>query len=102
RTRETRLVAARLYAAVNRLNRIVVRGEHDRIGIVAAGKTWYDVRQALRDLGLDDAALREAGIRLLKIGMLYPLEREVVKEFARGLREIVVVEEKRPFLELFI
>ncbi len=102
RTREARLVAARLYAAVNRLNRIAVRGEHDRIGIIAAGKTWYDVKQALRDLGLDEAALREAGIRLLKFGMLYPVEREVVKEFARGLREVVVVEEKRPFLELFI
>ncbi len=102
RSREARLAAARIYAAVNRLNKIMVRGEQDRIGIIAAGKTWYDVRQALRDLGLDEAVLHAAGIRLLKFGMLYPFEREVVREFARGLREIVVVEEKRPFLELFV
>ena len=97
-----RLLAARSYAAANDLNRIVARGEGDRIGIVAAGKTWYDLRQALRDLGLNGDALRRAGIRLLKLGMLYPLEPGIVREFASGLREIVVLEEKRSFVELLL
>ena len=54
-----------------------------------------------RELGLDEAALRRYGIRILKIGMLFPMESRVVREFARGLQEVLVVEEKRSFLEMF-
>ncbi|HEY6854215.1 MAG TPA: indolepyruvate ferredoxin oxidoreductase family protein, partial [Gemmatimonadales bacterium] len=98
----SRLEAARAYAAANGLNRIVERGDGDRIGIVASGKTWFDLRQALRDLGLTGEALRRAGVRLLKLGMLYPVETGIVREFANGLEEIFVVEEKRPFLEMLL
>ena len=59
------------------------------------------MRQALAELGLDDAALRRYGIRILKMGMLFPMEPRIVREFARGLEEILVVEEKRAFLEMF-
>jgi indolepyruvate ferredoxin oxidoreductase len=99
---EARLLAARHYAAASGLNRIFGHGDADRIGLVAAGKTWFDLRQALRDLGLDDGALRKAGIRLLKLGMLYPLEPDIVRKFAAGLREIIVIEEKRGFVELLL
>src|SRR4029077_16030005 len=91
--------AVRAYARVNRLDKIVVRSEQDRIGIVAAGKTFADVTQALRELGYDERALNAAGIRLLKIGLLCPIETDTVREFARGLSDIIVVEEKRDFLE---
>ena len=94
-----RLEIARRYAAANRLNRIVASGGSDEIGLVASGKTWLDLRQALAALNLDDDALRLRGIRLLKLGMVWPLEPRIVREFAAGLREIVVVEERRPFLE---
>lgn len=96
------LEIARRYAALNGLNRVVSRPARARIGLLASGKTWYDLRQALRDLGLDDDALAAHGIALLKIGMLFPLEPGVIREFARGLEEIVVIEDKRPFLELFV
>jgi indolepyruvate ferredoxin oxidoreductase len=97
-----RLEAARAFAAANGLNRITVPTPDAWLGIAAAGKTYYDLRQALRDLGLDDGALRRHGIRLLKIGMLFPLEPGIVREFARGLQELLVIEEKRAFVELFI
>jgi indolepyruvate ferredoxin oxidoreductase len=97
-----RLEAARLYAQVNHLNRITVATPDAWLGIVAAGKTYHDVREALMQLGLDDEALRRYGIRLLKIGLLFPLEPAVVREFARGLQDVLVIEEKRPFLELFV
>ncbi len=97
-----RLEAARAFAAANGLNRITVETPGAWLGIASAGKTYYDLRQALGDLGLDDAALRRHGIRLLKLGMLYPLERGIVREFARGLEELLVVEEKRGFLELLL
>ncbi|MDB5914734.1 MAG: hypothetical protein JWP22_3409, partial [Ramlibacter sp.] len=97
------LEIARRYAALNGLNRIVVRPQSPRLGIVTSGKTYYDVRQALRDLGFtSDEALAEAGIGLLKMGMIYPVEPDIVREFARGMPELLVVEDKRPFLELFL
>jgi len=65
-------------------------------------KTWFDLRQAMRDLGLEGEALQKAGVRLLKVGMPYPLEPGIVREFAEGLEEILVVEEKRSFLEMLL
>jgi len=97
-----RLEAARAFAAANHLNRIVVPSPGAWLGIAAAGKTYHDLREALGEIGLDDAALAHHGIRLLKIGMLFPMERDIVRRFARGLEEILVVEEKRAFVELFV
>ncbi|MEK7385118.1 MAG: 2-oxoacid ferredoxin oxidoreductase, partial [candidate division NC10 bacterium] len=97
-----RLEAAKAFAAANGLNRITVPTPEAWLGIAAPGKTYYDLREALAELGLDDAALRRYGVRLLKLGMLFPMEPGIVREFARGLEELLVVEEKRAFCELFI
>jgi indolepyruvate ferredoxin oxidoreductase len=97
-----RLEAAKAFASANRLNRISVPTSAAWLGIASAGKTYYDLREALRLLGLDDEALRRIGVRLLKLGMLYPMEAGIIREFARGLEELLVIEEKRAFLELFI
>ncbi|HEY9315303.1 indolepyruvate ferredoxin oxidoreductase family protein [Williamsia sp.] len=94
-----RLPRATEYARINRLNRIVQRTTGDRIGIVAAGKTYMDVREALRLIGITDADLSLLGIRILKMGMVYPFEREILDEFIKGLDEVIVVEEKRDFIE---
>ncbi|HZQ37328.1 MAG TPA: DUF6537 domain-containing protein, partial [Dehalococcoidia bacterium] len=74
----------------------------DWLGIVAAGKTYADLRQALDELGLDEAALNRYGVRLFKVGLLFPFTRDAARRFAAGLREILVIEEKRAFLELFL
>ncbi|MFQ5435159.1 MAG: 2-oxoacid ferredoxin oxidoreductase, partial [Anaerolineae bacterium] len=99
---EGRLEAAKYWAAANGVNRITVSTSDDWLGIVAAGKTFYDVRESLQQLGLDDRVLHRYGIRLLKIGLLYPMEPTLVRQFAQGLREILVIEEKRAFIELFL
>ncbi len=91
--------AALAYARANKLNRIIWDSPNARIGIVTAGKSYLDTRQALADLGIDENVARDIGIRLYKIGMTWPLEAEGVHEFARGLDEILVVEEKRQILE---
>ncbi len=101
---EARLLNYKLYAALaycraNRLNRIVIDAPAPRLGIITAGKSYLDVRQALDELGIDDALAAEIGIRLYKIGMVWPLEPEGVRHFAEGLEEILVVEEKRQLLE---
>jgi indolepyruvate ferredoxin oxidoreductase len=97
-----RLEAAKAFAAANGINRLALDTPDAWLGLVAAGKTYYDLREALRELGLDDAALRHHGIRILKLGMIYPVEPGIVRQFARGLEEIFVVEEKRSFIELFV
>src|SRR5215468_2760355 len=96
-----RLELARRYAWENKLNQIAVPTSGAWLGILTSGKTYYDVRQALRELGIDEEGLRHCGIRVLKMGMLFPVEPRIIREFARGLEEILVVEEKRSFLEMF-
>ena len=97
-----RLEAAMAYAAANGLNEISGATGAARLGIVAAGRTFQELRQALRDLGLDDDALQRFGIRLLRLGMVWPLEPQIVRCFAGGLDEILVLDEKRSFIELFV
>jgi indolepyruvate ferredoxin oxidoreductase len=94
-----RLRIAREYARLNELNRIIGRGPDDVLGVVAAGHSWLDVLAALRRAGIGEADLERSRVRLLRVGMPWPLEEETVREFADGLTEILVVEEKRSFLE---
>ncbi len=91
--------AALAYIRANRLNRNVLEGPNDRFGIIASGKAYNDTRQALLDLGLDDATCRQLGIRLHKVNVVWPLEASSAREFATGLKEILVVEEKRQMIE---
>ncbi len=101
---EARLMHYKWYAALayiraNRLNYNAVESSGDRFGVMASGKAWNDMRQALLDLGLDDDTCRQLGIRLHKVGVVWPLEAQLTREFATGLQEILVVEEKRQVIE---
>lgn len=97
---EHRLQAAQAFVRVNALNRITVSGDSDRLGIVTTGKSYADLMSALRMLGVAEGELRRAGVRILKLGMSYPLEPAVVGEFVQGLESVLVIEEKRSFVEL--
>ena len=91
--------AALAYVRANKLNHNVIATAHDRFGLIASGKAYNDTRQALRDLGLDDDECRRLGIRLHKVNVVWPLEATITREFAQGLQEILVVEEKRQVIE---
>jgi indolepyruvate ferredoxin oxidoreductase len=91
--------AALAYIRANRLNYNVIEGPNDRFGLIASGKAFNDTRQALLDLGLDEDACRRLGVRLHKVSVVWPLEAQGTREFAKGLREILVVEEKRQVIE---
>ncbi len=91
--------AALAYIRANRLNHNVIEGPNDRFGLIASGKAYNDTRQALLDLGLDDATCRALGIRLHKVAVVWPLEAQSARDFATGLQEILVVEEKRQLIE---
>ncbi len=91
--------AAQAFARANGLDRIVFDSPHARFGIITTGKSYLDVLQALEYLGIDERLCREIGIRVYKVGMTWPLEPEGVRRFVRGLSDILVVEEKRSFIE---
>jgi indolepyruvate ferredoxin oxidoreductase len=91
--------AAQAFARANCIDRVVLDSPDARLGIVTTGKSYLDVLQALEVLGLDERACRDLGIRVYKVGMTWPLEPTGIREFARGLEDILVVEEKHAFIE---
>jgi indolepyruvate ferredoxin oxidoreductase len=95
-----RLEAVLQFARLNKVNRWHGKKQGAWLGIASAGKAYYDVAQALRDLGIGETELEELGIRIAKFGMTFPLDHEFSRDFAQGLDTILVVEEKRSFLEL--
>jgi len=89
----------RAYAANNGLNVIEVNPARAAMGLLASGSCFDSMRQAIVDLGIGDDDLERAGIRVLRLGLMSPVEPEIVARFARGLDQIVVVEDKTPFIE---
>ena len=96
---EYKWYAALAYVRANRLNHNVIEGPNDRFGLIASGKAYNDTRQALLDLGLDDDTCKRIGIRVHKVNVVWPLEAQITRQFATGLQEILVVEEKRQVIE---
>ncbi|MGB0570487.1 MAG: indolepyruvate ferredoxin oxidoreductase family protein [Alphaproteobacteria bacterium] len=94
-----KLDAARAFARANRLDKTVIDSPKKRLGIVTTGKSYLDVRQALDDLGISEEMAVDVGISIYKVAMPWPLERAGVREFAEGMEEILVVEEKRALME---
>jgi len=99
RLRQFKLPAAVAYARANGLNRVTHDAPQARLGIAAMGKTWLDVLQALRDLGLTEQDLEALGIRILKVSMPFPVDEATYREFADGLQDILVIEDKRDQIE---
>ena len=99
RLRRYKLPAAIAFARANKLNRISHDSPRARFGIAAMGKTWRDTLQALTDLGIDDGMLSALGVRILKVAMPYPVDRDTYREFSDGLQDVLVIEDKRQQIE---
>ncbi len=99
RLNKYKIYAAREFARVNGLNRVVLDSPNARFGIITSGKAYLDVMQALEDMGIDQAVAAQIGLRVYKVGMPWPLEPRATHDFAEGLEEILVVEEKRSIIE---
>jgi len=94
-----RMDAVAAFAKANRIDSIELDSPNARLGIMTTGKAYLDVVQALKDLGIDPDEAATLGIRLYKVGLSWPLETEGARAFAGGLEHILVVEEKRSFIE---
>ena len=99
RLQQQKVYAALRFARANKIDRVVWDSPRARLGILTAGKSYLDVRQALDDLGIDEAVAAEIGLRIYKAGMVWPLERSGARAFAEGQEEVLVVEEKRAVME---
>ncbi len=101
RLHEHKRAAASAFIRANGLNRTIYSGGASaKIGIITVGKSYLDVRQALDDLGIDEARADRIGLRLFKVACPWPLDLDHIRDFARGLDLIVVVEEKRSLIEV--
>ena len=87
------------FAKVNSIDKHIVVSPRATLGIVTVGKAHYDFMEVLRRLDLDPNALAAAGVRVYKIGLVYPLEPTRIREFAQGLTDMLVIEEKAPVVE---
>jgi indolepyruvate ferredoxin oxidoreductase len=96
---EHRLPIVPLFAGLNRLDRISHPAPEPRLTVVSAGKAWLDVCQALADLGLDAAKCRAVGLGIVKLGLVWPIDADFAREACGGSAEVLVVEEKRAFIE---
>jgi indolepyruvate ferredoxin oxidoreductase len=94
-----KLPAAKAFARANGIDRVVMDSPRRGLGLIAAGKVYLDVREALRELGLTEARAQALGVRLYKVGMVWPLEDEGALAFCRGHQDVLVVDEKRPVIE---
>jgi indolepyruvate ferredoxin oxidoreductase len=99
RLQDYKAFAAVAFARANKVNRVTMDSPNARFGIMASGKSYEDIRQALRELGITPEVAAKIGLRLYKIGMPWPLEPQGVREFAVGLEEIFIIEERREIVE---
>ncbi len=90
-----RLPAAQAWWRVNGLDRVTSGTADAPVGIVTVGKAHHDVQHALRRLGLAGSPQ----VAVYKVGLSWPLETEGLRRFAAGRRALLVVEEKRSFVE---
>ncbi len=99
RLQEHKAYAALAYARANKIDKLILDSPNARFGIVATGKAFEDVCQALEELGIDQDAINAIGLRLYKVRMPWPLEPEGIREFSEGLEEVLIVEERREIIE---
>ena len=99
RLRHYRLPHAIAFARANGFDRLILDPPNARYGIVARGKAYAMLRQAFAEAGISDAMAQDLGLRLWKVGLAWPLDAEAARAFASGLDEILVVEDRRAFLE---
>ena len=99
RLQRYKLPAALAFAHANQVDRVVLSARRKQLGIVASGKAFEDVLEALARLGIGETEREELGLWIYKVRMPWPLEPRGIREFAEGLDDVLVVEERRDLIE---
>lgn len=99
RLQEHKGYAAVAFARANGVDQMILDTPRARFGIVASGKAYEDVRQALAELGIGPEERAAIGLRFYKVRMPWPLEPEGIRAFSQGLEEVLIIEERREIIE---
>ncbi len=99
---EKKIPAAIKFANLNNINKYLWKSNKKKLGIIATGKGFSDAIDSLQYLGINDKSSKDLGIQLLKVGMSWPIDKEKIENFSAGLDEVIIIEEKRSFLESHI
>ena len=99
RQQDHRLDAVRAFAKVNPINKVIYDCKKPKLGIISTGKSYLDTRQALDDLGIDEKSAEQLGIKLFKIGLVWPLVPEQIESFCKDVDKVLIIEEKQPVIE---
>ena len=99
RLHQFKLPAVSAFVRQNPIDRQVLGDAQGQLGVISTGKSYLDVRRAFLELGIDESRAKALGLKLYKVGMPWPLEPQGLRAFARGVRKLVVVEEKRALIE---
>ncbi|MDH3583785.1 MAG: 2-oxoacid:acceptor oxidoreductase family protein, partial [Phycisphaerae bacterium] len=78
---------------INRIEHKPQKGEVVPLGFMASGSGYTYLVQALEEMGLGGR------FPVLKLGLSYPLDGQLTIDLARQCRQIVVIEERRSFVE---
>ena len=100
RLRMHKLPAAIAFARANGIDRIELDSPNARFGIAVRGKAFASLRQVLMECGITPELARREGLRVWKVGLAWPLDAEAARRIARGLEDVLVIEDRRAFLEL--
>ena len=84
---EERIRKLRIYSDFSKMNRFD-DGKEKSIGIITSSTCYQYVKEACGDL-----------YPVFKIGMVWPLPDEKIREFAKSVKRLVIVEELDPFIE---
>ena len=99
RITDLKIPAAINFATLNNINKVIFNEGKKHLGIISTGKAFSDTMDCLKNLNIDQKKAEKLGIHLLKVGMTWPLESKKIEDFSRNMREVIVIEEKRDFLE---
>ena len=99
RLHQFKLPAVTAFTRHNRIDRQVLGDPVAPLGIISTGKSYLDVRRALVEIGIDESRAKALGVKLYKVGMPWPLEPDGLRDFAKGTRKLILVEEKRGLME---
>ena len=94
-----RLEALSAFARSNSIDRLEIAAPGADLGIITVGKSHFDVMEALARVAHTSNVLEMQGVRIWRPGLTFPIDRRAFETFARGLKHILVVEEKAALVE---